>query len=157
MNGEPWRALAPKTWPPLVTGARLPRAVVWRDVALTLLVWVLLALLCRNFLLLVADEFRVATGRDRVGPEFDLLALWQRLSGYVVVVGVLLGVLSFAGLATLRRLRRLRARPLPVPLPPAAEAARHGVALGDLEAWRALRVAVVHVDGQGRMRAEPPS
>ena len=37
-------------WPPLITGSRRPRWIVIRDIVLTLLAWLLLAMLLRGWL-----------------------------------------------------------------------------------------------------------
>jgi len=47
-------------------------------------------------------------------------------------------------------------RPMPPPLDPATEAARHSADPAALLAWRDLPIAIVHVEERGRMRAVPP-
>jgi len=141
-------------WPPLITAARQPRWMVWRDRGLTLLMWVLFVLVCHNFLRLALDEFRALTGRPRRGPELDFEDLWDPLRPFMVVAGVLVMWLLVAGVVSVRRVQRNLARPKPAPLGLAEEAADQGAAPADLAAWRGLRVAVVHLDEEGRMRAE---
>ncbi len=140
-------------WPPLITAARQPRWMVWRDRGLTLLMWVLFVLVCHNFIRLAFDEFRELTGRPRRGPEWDFEDMWDPLRPFLFVASVLVMWLLLAGIASVRRMQRNLARPKPAPLGLAEEAAEQGAAPDDLAAWRGLRVAVVHLDEQGRMRA----
>jgi len=70
---------------------------------------------------------------------------------------VLLGILIAASFFTLRRIARARLLPEPRPLPIGDEARRVGMAEEDLAAARNLRIAVVHIDREGRHRVEPLS
>ncbi|MBX9702162.1 MAG: PgaD family protein [Acetobacteraceae bacterium] len=149
------RPLPPHEWPPLITAARQPRWMPWRDRALTALMWVLLALLCHNTVRLVFDEVRVAMGLPRLRPEPDFMLLWGRLEPYLVVIGVLLAWILTWGLLALRRLRHSARLPRPPGLSVTEEAARQAIAPEALEGWSVPRIAVVRVDPDGRMQAEP--
>jgi len=144
-----------EVWPPLITAARQPRWMVWRDRGLTLFMWLLFVLVCHNFLRLAADGVREVSGRPRVGPEWDPEMLWEPLRPFLVVSGLLVTWLLLFGLVGIRRIARDRARPMPPPLDTGEEAARQGADGAALAAWRDWRIAVVHLDDHGRMHAEP--
>jgi hypothetical protein len=141
-------------WPPLITAARQPRWMVWRDRGLTLGMWVLFVIVCHNFIRLALDGLREILGRPRRGPEWDFDDMWDPLRPFLVVAVLLVTWLLSAGVVSVRRVQRNLARPKPAPLGVAEEAAELGAEEADLAAWRGLRVSVVHLDELGRMRAE---
>ena len=147
------RPILPDQWPPLITSARQPAWMPWRDRLLTLAMWLLLALLCRNSIALAFDLLREAAGIDRRRPHPDFALFWARLEPYLIVTALLLMWIVTFGMVALRRLRR-RSRHAAPELPLAEEAATRGVTPDALDDWRAARIAVVHVDAPGRMRAE---
>jgi hypothetical protein len=140
-------------WPPLITAAAQPRWMVWRDRGLTVAMWALFALVCHNFLFFAADEVRVAVGRPP-RREWDPLGQVERLRPFMVVALTMVTFLLAAGLVSVRRMRRNIARPKPPPLSLVEEAAHQGAGPDALAAWRGWRLAVVHLDPQGRMSAE---
>jgi poly-beta-1,6-N-acetyl-D-glucosamine biosynthesis protein PgaD len=141
-------------WPPLITAAAQPRWMVWRDRGLTVAMWALFALVCHNFLFFAADEVRVAVGQPP-RREWDPLGQVDRLRPFLVVALTMVTFLLAAGVMSVRRMRRNLARPKPPPLAVAEEAAHQEATAEALAAWRDLRVAVVHLDAEGRMHAEP--
>ena len=68
---------------------------------------------------------------------------------------MLVGALALASLITLRLHRRGLLMPQPPPLPLAEQALRAGMDATALAAARNLRIAVVHIDSDGRHRVEP--
>lgn len=153
---HPLPGLPPITpWPPLITAAAQPRWMVWRDRALTLGAWLLLALLCRNALVTIGHEVIQALGIADEFPAPDFHEHMRRMRAYWIAVGLLmLWVTAWALVWVLRR-RLTRPPPMPLPLDPPSEAARHGAAPSDLLAWRDMRIAIVHVN-EGRMHAVAP-
>ena len=147
------RPILPDQWPPLITSTRQPAWMPWRDRLLTLAMWLLLALLCRNSIALAADLAREAAGIDRRRPHPDFALFWARLEPYLVVTALLLMWIVTFGTLALRRLRR-RWRHAAPELPITEEAAARGATPDALEDWRTARVAVVHVEGPGVMRVE---
>lgn len=143
----------PEHWPPLITSARQPAWMPWRDRLLTIAMWVLLALLCRNSLLLGVDLLRELFGGERLRPNPDLEILWSRLEPYIIISALLLMWIFAFGLVAWRRLLRpVRGR---APLLPITEEAGHRKAApAALERWRGLAVAIVHVLPDGAMRVE---
>jgi hypothetical protein len=140
-------------WPPLITAAAQPRWMVWRDRGLTVAMWALFALVCHNFLFFAADEVRMAVGRPprrEWDPEMQVV----RLEPFFLVALLLVLWLLGAGLVSIRRMKRNLARPMPPSLALDEEAANQDAAAEALAAWRGWRLAVVHLDPQGRMSAE---
>ena len=145
----------PVPWPPLIVAGTKPTWVKVRDVALTLFMWVL-------FAIMLETEFELFFGRylQRMGlGDFDTAGRWaeffEALQPFVQMALVLVSLLLLAGLLTLRRVARGRVLPQPAPLAASDEARRVGMDEADLIAARELRVVVVHIDADGRYRVEP--
>ena len=146
----------PKVWPPLIVASTKPTWVKVRDVALTLLMWVL-------FAIMLETEFELFFGRLS-GSGWDWatstakgswLEFFQALRPFVQVALVLVSLLLVAGLLTLRRVARGRRLPQPAPLAAGDEARRVGMDEARLIAARELRVVVVHIEPDGKHRIEP--
>ena len=142
-------------WPPLIVAGTKPTWVKVRDVALTLFMWVL-------FAIMLETEFELFFGRylERMGlGDFDTAGRWgeffEALRPFVQVALVLVSLLLIAGLLTLRRVARGRVLPQPAPLAASDEARRVGMGEAELIAARELRAVVVHIDADGRYRVEP--
>ncbi len=143
------------TWPPLIVVSDKPRWVIWRDFTLTLMMWL-------GFALMLETEFELFFGRylERLGlGEFHTEAHWevffQRLRPYIGLVVILVVILAGTTLATLHRVRRALTQRLPPGLTPEEQAPRAGMTPAALVEARALRLAVVHVEPDGRHRVEP--
>ena len=144
-----------RIWPPLIVAARTPRWVKWRDVLLTLAMWIL-------FAIMLETEFELFFGPhlERLGlGSFDSEANWdvffQRLMPFVQVTMMLIGALALAGLITLHRRRRGLLIPQPQPLSTTDEARRVGMDETELAGARDLQVAVVYIDEDGTHRVKP--
>ena len=146
---------SPPAWPPIITDARLSRAVLWRDHILTLAMWLLLLFLMRRGLYALWDETLETLGRARRGPEIDWDQLWERLQRYLTAVLLLCLWLLAWGIATLRRQQSLAGTTTPQPLSPAEQARDAGVSEADLAAWRSLRIMTVHIDANDRVSVVP--
>ena len=147
--------VAPVPWPPLIVASTKPTFVKVRDTALTLLMWLL-------FAILLETEFEMFFGHylQRLGlGDFDSEGRWpeffQALRPFIQVALVLVSLLLVAGLLTLRRVARGRKLPQPAPLTAGDEARRVGMDEAELIAARELRVVVVHIDGDGKYLVEP--
>ena len=145
----------PKVWPPLIVASTKPTWVTVRDVALTLLMWVL-------FIIMLETEFEMVIGRNlaRLGlSDFDgdwrLLEFFHALRPFLEVALVLVTLLLVASMFTLRRIARGRLLPQPAPLTVGEQAGRVGMAEAELIAARELRVVVVHIEPDGKHRIEP--
>ena len=145
----------PKVWPPLIVASTKPTWVKVRDIALTLLMWVL-------FAIMLETEFELFFGHylQRLGlGDFDSEGRWpeffQALRPFVQVALVLVSLLLVAGLLTLRRVARGRRLPQPAPLTAGDEARRVGMDEAGLIAARELRIVVVHIEPDGKHRIEP--
>jgi hypothetical protein len=143
-----------KPWPPLIVAEHTPRWVKWRDFGLTLMMWIL-------FAIMLETEFELFAGPhlERLGlGEFDTEANWEiffgRLVPFIEIGMMLIGLLALASLITLwRRNRGLRLPPPPL-LAVADEARRVGMDEAELAAARELRV-VVYIDEDGTHLVKP--
>ena len=142
-------------WPPLITAARQPAWMVWRDRALTFGAWLLLALLCRNALITLGGEVMTLLGLAEDIPAPDFEEHMRRMRPYWFAVGLLLLWVGSWALVWVLRARWGRPAPMPRPLDPPSEAARHGADPAALLAWRDMPIAIVHVT-EGRMHAVAP-
>ena len=134
-------------WPPLITDARRPRWIIWRDRILTVLVWALfLALFINQCLALRA---RIHAHLADPTSEWDFL-----LRPFLIVAGILVLWLGASGAATYGRAVRNRRRPAPPPLVLDAEAAHLGIAPADLMAARQGQIIAVTIEPDGRFRFE---
>jgi hypothetical protein len=147
--------VTPVPWPPLIVASTKPTFVKVRDIALTLFMWLL-------FAIMLETEFELFFGHylQRIGlGDFDSEGRWpeffQALQPFVQVALVLVSLLLVAGLLTLRRVARGRMLPQPAPLMADDEARRVGMNEAELIAARELRVVVVHIDANGKYRVEP--
>ena len=144
-----------ESWPPLIVASEKPRWVVWRDFALTLLMWLM-------FAIILETEFELFFGRylERLGwGDFDTNANWarffQRLEPYLWLIVMLVALLAASTVATLRRLRRFLKQAPPPSLQATEQARRAGMDEADLLAVRELANVVVHMAPDGRHRVEP--
>jgi hypothetical protein len=146
---------AVKQWPPLIVAENKPRWVKWRDFGLTLLMWIL-------FAIMLETEFELFVQRQlvRLGlGDFDTSARWgeffERLLPFILVALLLISLLVLASVFTLRRRRRGLQLPAPQPLAVADEARRTGMKAADLSAMRELKNVVVYIDEDGTHRVKP--
>ena len=144
-----------ESWPPLIVASEKPPWVVWRDFALTLLMWLI-------FAIILETEFELFFGRylERLGlGDFDTNANWarffQRLEPYLWLIAMLVALLAASTVATLHRLRRFLKQAPPPPLQAAEEARRSRMDAAVLLAARELPNVVVHVAPDGTHRIEP--
>jgi hypothetical protein len=150
MSGQPQAS-----WPPLIIASEKPRWVMWRDFALTLLMWLI-------FAIILETEFELFFGHylERLGwGDFDTNANWarffQRLAPYLWLIVMLVALLAASTVATLHRLRRFLKQAPPPPLLAIEEAHRGGMDAAVLLAARELPNVVVHVAPDGTHRVEP--
>jgi poly-beta-1,6-N-acetyl-D-glucosamine biosynthesis protein PgaD len=147
--------VAPVPWPPLIVASTKPTFVKVRDTALTLLMWLLFAILLETEFEMFFGHYLQRLGLGDFDSEGRWLEFFQALRPFVQVALVLVSLLLVAGLLTLRRVARGRKLPQPAPLTAGDEARRVGLDEAELIAARELRVVVVHIDGDGKYRVEP--
>jgi hypothetical protein len=138
-----------KPWPPLIVAGHVPRMVRWRDLLLTWILW-----LC--FALLLGIEFELVVGGSLGFLDTDWPLFLERLKPFFLTAALLAGLLVISGVRTLRRRERSLLLPQPAPLETADQARRAGIDAAVLIAARDLRIAVVHIDADGRHRIEEP-
>jgi poly-beta-1,6-N-acetyl-D-glucosamine biosynthesis protein PgaD len=137
------------TWPPLILPDRVPRWVRARDLALTIVAWIVLLYWVRGALLLILDWlsypfFELSTTR---AP--DWAAMWSTLAPFFAVSAVLAAWLVFWALQRRKTLMRQRTVAQPPPLELDAHARQFGLDARAVLAIRAPRVATVHFDAAG--------
>ena len=142
-------------WPPLIVAGTKPTSVKVRDVALTLFMWVLFAIILETEFELFFGRYLERMGLGDFNTEGRWLEFFDALRPFVQVALVLVSLLLVAGLFTLRRVARGRVLPQPAPLATSDEARRVGMDEAELIAARELRVVVVHIEADGRYRVEP--
>jgi hypothetical protein len=142
-------------WPPLIVAGTKPTSVKVRDVALTLFMWVLFAIILETEFELFFGRYLERMGLGDFNTEGRWLDFFDALRPFVQVALVLVSLLLVAGLFTLRRVARGRVLPQPAPIAASDEARRVGMDEADLIAARELRVVVVHIEADGRYRVEP--
>jgi hypothetical protein len=155
MNDRP--LTSPREWPPLIVAGAIPRWVKVRDVALTLLMWALFAIMLESQFELFVGRYLERWGFGAFGTDARWGEFFEDLRPFLSTAYVLVGMLIVASLFTLRRIAQARLLPEPQPLPIGDEARRVGMAEEDLAASRHLRITVVHIDPDGRHRVEPLS
>jgi poly-beta-1,6-N-acetyl-D-glucosamine biosynthesis protein PgaD len=147
--------VTPVPWPPLIVASTKPTFVKVRDIALTLLMWLLFAILLETEFEMFFGHYLQRLGLGDFDSEGRWLEFFQALRPFIQVALVLVSLLLVAGLLTLRRVARGRKLPQPAPLTAGDEARRVGMDEAELIAARELRVVVVHIDADGKYRVEP--
>lgn len=141
-------------WPPLIVATTAPGWVRRRDFFLTLLMWVLFALMLETEFELFFGHYLERLGWGDFSTEANWAIFFQRLRPYFRIVVVLAVALAVASVRTLlRRHRSLRLAPA-LPLPPDEEAADVGLDAATVAAAREWRVSVLHIEPDGRYRVE---
>ena len=143
-----------KPWPPLIVAGAAPRWVRWRDLVLTLLMWLLFAVMLETEFELIIQRNLVRFGLGKYRTDPNWAEFFERLAPFAAVASASIAVVVIAGLFTVRRQRRALRLPPPPPLDLAAQAGRAGMSESDLGAARNLRIAVVHIGSDGRHRVE---
>jgi poly-beta-1,6-N-acetyl-D-glucosamine biosynthesis protein PgaD len=147
--------VGPVSWPPLIVATTKPTVIKVRDTALTLLMWLLFAILLETEFEMFFGHYLQRLGLGSFDSEGRWLEFFQALRPFIQVALVLVSLLLVAGLLTLRRVARGRKLPQPAPLTAGDEARRVGMDEAELIAARELRVVVVHIDADGKYRVEP--
>lgn len=146
---------AERPWPPLIIADTTPRWILWRDRALTLVMWILFAILLDSEFELFFGRYLEHWGLGEFHTEANWAKFFERLLPFVLVVVGLVAALIVAGLVTLRRRQRGLRVPEPPPLGITEQARRAGMDEASLAASRELRVAVVYIDADGTHRVKP--
>jgi poly-beta-1,6-N-acetyl-D-glucosamine biosynthesis protein PgaD len=142
-------------WPPLIVADSKPTWVKVRDVVLTLAMWVLFAIMLETEFELFFGHYLKRLGLGDFDSEANWLKFFNALRPFLLTALVLVALLFVAALLTLRRVARSRRLPPPTPLTIGEQAGGIGMEDPALAAARELRVAVVHIDADGRYRIEP--
>jgi hypothetical protein len=144
-----------RPWPPLIVATSTPAAIRWRDLLLTVVMWGL-------FFVVLESEFELYFGAylEHWGfGDFDTDADWAEffhlLLPYLEVSAVLIATLALVNALGVKRRRRSLSIEPPPPLTLAEEARRAGMGEAELAAARELRIAVVHIDADGKLGVEP--
>jgi hypothetical protein len=145
---------ADRPWPPLIIADHVPRFIRWRDVLLTLLMWVV-------FAIMLETEFELFFGHhlERLGlGDFDSKGNWpiffERLTPFLATTMLLVSLLIVASMLTLRRRRRSLLLPIPAPLGLVEECHRAGIDEHTLISARTSKIVIVHIGADGKHRID---
>lgn len=145
---------AHRRWPPLIIADHVPRFVRWRDFLLTLLMWIV-------FAIILETEFELFFGLhlERLGlGDFDTEANWpmffERLTPFLVTIALLVSLLGVASVRTLQRRRHSLLLLIPAPLELVEQCCRAGIDERTLTSARDSKIVVVHIDADGKHRIE---
>lgn len=130
-------------WPPLVSPKRLPLLILARDALLTTGMWLLLAYLMRDGLMLARDFLSHPLFVLTVTEPPDWAALGRRMAPYAVLAAVLVGWLLFWAMVRRKRLADSSAKASPAALDPALQAAAFGLSGPEVARWQQMRSIVV--------------
>src|SRR5213079_136795 len=114
-------------WPPLIVARNMPRAIRLRDFLLTLLMWILFAIMLETEFKLFAGSYLKGFGFAEFDAEGNWPLFFERLTPFLFTTGVLVCLLTAAGILTLRRRRLALLRPPPAPLDFATECREAGL------------------------------
>jgi hypothetical protein len=143
-----------RRWPPLIMAAHTPRWVKARDVVLTLMMWILFALMLETEFELFFGHHLKEMGLGDFHTEPNWPIFFERLRPYLVTTAGLAAFIAIASVRTLRHHRNSLLLPQPSPLPAAVQARRAGITEVALLAARDLPIAVAHIDTDGTYRIE---
>jgi hypothetical protein len=145
-----------RPWPPLIVAAHTPRWVKARDILLTLIMWILFAITLETEFELFFGHHLEQLGFGDFHTEPNWPVFFERLTPYLTITAVLGGLLVIASVRTLQRRRRSLLLPQPAPLPTVIQARHAGLDEVSLLSARNLRIAVVHIDIDGKHRIDVP-
>ncbi len=143
-------------WPPLIVAKHIPRLVKWRDILLTAMMWGFFAILLDTEFELFLGDYLEQLGFGPFDTKGNWLVFFDLLMPFLLMAAVLAGALAMFSLRTLRRRSRALLLPQPAPLETAVQAHRAGLDEAELIMAREQRIAIVHIDTDGRHRIEAP-
>ena len=139
-------------WPPLVGSNNVPRYIVVRDYALTLVAWCVFAWMLRNVILLTVDWFSEPFGELSRMQAPDWANIWLHLRNYVVTGAMLIVWIAFWSVYRSKDLRpQQHDMPPPAPLEPDVLCQRYGVLPQDLAQWQGEQIVTVAVAQDGKV------
>jgi len=142
-------------WPPIISDAKRPVWIVWRDIAITAFAWTV-------FFFLVAREIDLAwqarpllsggsVNHIDTGLEEFLLQVQPTLQ----IILVLVTILGVATLASRRRRNAALRQPQPTPVPDRELASDLGLGERELNDMRRQKIIAIDVDAQGKVALRP--
>ncbi len=136
----------PLNWPPIISGARRPTWMLWRDIAITLFMWGV-------FLVLVEIEFAIVGGElagisiETGGVGFEEIR--GELRPAVWFIALLVAVLGFSTLLSRRRRARALLQPQPSPAEDEVLARDLGISEQSLETLRRQKIIALDLNACG--------
>jgi hypothetical protein len=143
-----------RPWPPIIVADYTPRFIRWRDFLLTLLMWIIFAIMLETEFALFFGHFLVRVGIYDFYTKPDWPEFLTRMVPFLGAIATLVLMLVVASVSTSRRRRSSLLLPTPAPLAVAEECRRAGMDETALASARTLRIAVVHIDADGKHRVE---
>jgi hypothetical protein len=140
--------------PPLIFADETPRLVRWRDFLLTLLMWLIFAVMLETEFELFFGHYLEGLGLGDFNTEGNWPEFFERLTPFFFAIATLVILLTVASMNTLRRRKRSLLLPAPAPLGLAEECRRTGIDEATLVSARALRIAIVRTDTEAGFRID---
>ena len=137
--------------PPLIHGRRVPPWIVFRDLMLTAIAWIVIVQSVRQGFYLLYDYFSPPMFEFTRAKMPHFLEIWNPLKGFVLDALLLIIWLAFWAIYGTRRFRTKPPTPQPSPLPLREHARYLEMKEADLAAWRRYRIAVVLFDNQNKI------
>jgi len=145
-----------KPWPPLIIARHPPKWVKSRDHLLTLLMWIVFAVMLETEFELFFGTYFERWGFGDFNTEPNWVRFIEQLMPFLQVALALVALLLVATFRTLRRRKRGLLLAPPVRLGIAEELRRAGIDEAELTAARAQRIVVVHISPEGNYRIVAP-
>ena len=147
--------------PPLIQAKRVPPWIVFRDLVLTAIAWIVIVQSMRYGFYLLYDYFSPPMFELTRAKFPQFLDLWNPLKGFVLDAVLLVIWLAFWAFYGTRRFRTKLPTPQPSPLPISEHARYLAMKEADLAVWKTYRIAAVHFNADNKIvsvsRQEMPS
>ena len=143
-----------EAWPPLIVASDKPRWVTWRDIALTMAMWIMFAIMLETEFELFFGRYLERWGLGDFQTDGNWAIFFERLRPYIALILVMLVALVGSTFVTLHRVRRALLLHPPAPLALETEAPYAKMTPEALLAARQLRCATVYVEPDGTHRVE---
>ena len=145
-------------WPPIINDDKIPLWIRLRDIVLTTIAWLIIAITLHNFLWLVFDFFSDPIFGLTSTDPVNWSIIWEKLSRFVYIALGLVVWICFLGLLRKKIINSTRYIKT---APPAEQIKKLEIALGvlpaDVENWHEIRSAQVFINGDNRIYKIIPS
>jgi poly-beta-1,6-N-acetyl-D-glucosamine biosynthesis protein PgaD len=142
-------------WPPIISGTRRPRWILWRDVAITLFMWGVFLVITEIEFALIWQKPPFLSGRPAGSADFGFQMVRQEIRPALGFILVLVAVLGVATLVSRRRRASALLQPQPSPAPDDQLARDLGMSQVQLQAIRQRKIVILNVNERGNVSVAP--